>query len=314
MSNIVSAILVTGALFAGSPDVLVRATEKGAPEATISALSGSVVAGLTSAGQDAAAGAAWAGSCADDACVREAMSGTSAAAVVILSVEQHDNVYRFSLEARDADSGERLATVDDTCEICGLDEVAELVELRAAALGERLDRPTEGTLSVTSEPAGAEVYLDGNKVGMTPIELSVAEGAHSVRLVKRGFLDDTRTVDVQVGMEDSMRFKLVAEPEGSAVARRWYVAGGVSMGLGVVGLAAGIPLMLLDTKPYEGNCRADPLGNCAKLYDTMGVGASLTTAGVIGLGAGTAMVLIGRKHSRSRAELEPAPGGLAVRF
>ncbi|MBV1857693.1 MAG: hypothetical protein KUG77_04715, partial [Nannocystaceae bacterium] len=87
-----------------------------------------------------------------------------------------------------------------------------------------------------------------------------------------------------------------------------------SLGLGLVGVAAGIPLIVKDGKPYETNCRADPLGNCANLYDTGGAGASLATAGVIGLGAGTAMLLIGRKRRTRPMEVQPTVGGVAGRF
>ena len=48
--------------------------------------------------------------------------------------------------------------------------------------------------------------------------------------------------------------------------------------------------------------------------ETLGVEVNGMTLGVIGLGAGTAMLLIGRKRRAARTELEPAPGGMAVRF
>lgn len=307
----VSEILVAGALLAGSPEVLVRATESGAPTQTVSALSDSAIRGLSSADVDAALGAPWGVSCADDACVREAMSTISAAVVVVLSVEQQDNVYRFELDARDARTGQRLVSAKDSCEICGLDEVAELVELRAAALASRLDPPTEGTVRILSEPPGAAVYVDDRNVGVTPMDVPLEEGTHTVRVEKRGFLEEGRAIEVEAGVGADVRFRLM--PEAAALdesARRWFIAGGASLGLGVVGVAAGIPLILMDTQPYEANCRADVEGNCARLFDTMGAGASLTAAGAIGIVAGTAMLLTGRKRRVASTE----PGGVAIRF
>ena len=311
----VSEILLAGALLAGPPEVLVRATENRAPAETTSTLSDSVIRGLSSAGVDAALGDPWDGTCTDDACVREAMSTTSAAVVIVLSVEQQDNVYRFELDARNARSGQRLVSAEDSCEICGVDEVAELVELRAAALASRLDPPSEGTVRILSEPPGAAVYVDDRNVGVTPMDVPLEAGAHNVRVEKRGFIEEGQSIDVEAGVESDVRFRLMPEvAEVDKSTRRWFIAGGVSLGLGVAGVAAGIPLILMDTQPYEANCRADAEGNCAQLFDTMGAGASLTTAGVIGLGAGTAMLLIGRKRRAARTELEPAPGGMAVRF
>lgn len=313
-----AAVSIVGALIAGSPDVELRLVETKAPAETVSVLSESVVTGIVRSGRVAEISGIWREDCADDACFREAMSSTSASAVVLLTVDQRDNVYRFGLEARSVATGERLASVDDVCEICGLEEVAELVELRAAALGERLERPAEGTVRVTSDPPGATVLVDGRTVGATPIELVLPAGPHAVRVEKPGFLENAESLEVRSGVDDELRFRLVAVvvpvSTKNKSARRWFTAGGVSLGLGLAGIAAGIPLVIMDGNPYEADCRADPLGNCADLYDTMAAGSALTTAGVIGLAAGGAMLLIGRKRRSLPMEVQPTAGGLAVRF
>ncbi len=242
------------------------------------------------------------------------MSSTSASAVVLLTIDQRDNVYRFGLDARSVATGERLASVDDVCEICGIEEVAELIELRSAALGASLDRPTDGTIRITSNPGGAAVFVEDRLVGNTPVELVLPAGPHAIRVEKPGFLNDAEAVEVRSGVDDELRFRLVAMPARDRSARRWSIAGGVSLGLGLAGLAAGIPLVILDARPYKPDCRADALGNCAELYDTMAAGASLTTAGVIGLGAGVSMLLIGRKRRSLPVEVQPRAGGVAVRF
>jgi len=308
------AFSIAGALFAGSPDVELRVVESEAPVETVSVLSDSAVAGIAVSGRFVEIGAAWREDCAADACFREAMSSTSASAVILLTVDQRDNVYRFGLEARSVATGQRLASVDDVCEICGLEEVAELVELRAAALGERLDRPEEGTVRITSNPPGATVMVDDRAVGATPLELVLPAGPHNVQVEKRGFLEDTKAVEVRSGVDEEMRFRLVVVPTKDKSARRWMTVGGVSLGLGLAGIAAGIPLVILDGRPYESDCRPDVLGNCAELYGTMAAGASLTTAGVIGLGAGGAMLLIGRKRRSLPMEVRPTAGGIAGRF
>lgn len=54
-----------------------------------------------------------------------------------------------------------------------------------------------GELRVTSEPAGAQVLLDGRPVGRTPLHLRrVAPGDHRVVLRRPGYRDGTRTVRV----------------------------------------------------------------------------------------------------------------------
>jgi len=315
MSILVREFLLAGALMAESApsEVAVRATASDAPPETVSMLSARVIAGLEDAGFEPSLGGPWPAGCADDACASEAMQSTSAAAVILLSVEQHDNVYAFVLEARAAD-GAVLGRVEDVCEICGEDEVAELVELRAGSMSELLESARLGTVHVVSEPIGAEVVIDGATVGFAPIAVELPPGTYAVQLRKPGFVDDRKSIEVVGGVDSRVGVTLLRQPNPSVRPRGWFIAGGVATGLGVAGLAAGIPLVLIDTDPYERNCRADPQGNCAKLYDTMGAGASLTTAGAIGVGAGTVMLLLGRRHRLQQAEIEAAPGGVAVRF
>jgi hypothetical protein len=48
------------------------------------------------------------------------------------------------------------------------------------------------TLSVSSSPAGANVYVDGRDTGkLTPAQVSVEKGQHSILVRKQGFLDET---------------------------------------------------------------------------------------------------------------------------
>ncbi len=52
-------------------------------------------------------------------------------------------------------------------------------------------------LEVQSEPAGAAVYVDGQLKGATPVAVEgIAAGDHTVRVVKVGFLENSRVVSV----------------------------------------------------------------------------------------------------------------------
>jgi hypothetical protein len=54
-------------------------------------------------------------------------------------------------------------------------------------------------LEVQSEPAGAAVYVDGQLKGATPVAVEgIVSGDHTVRVVKEGFLENSRTVAVPV--------------------------------------------------------------------------------------------------------------------
>jgi hypothetical protein len=57
------------------------------------------------------------------------------------------------------------------------------------------------TMAVTSDPAGASVFLDGKDTGrVTPTQFSVDKpGAHTVLVRKQGYLDETANANLQVG-------------------------------------------------------------------------------------------------------------------
>jgi serine/threonine protein kinase len=57
------------------------------------------------------------------------------------------------------------------------------------------------TVSVSSEPAGASIWMDGKDTGrVTPAQISVDKaGNHSFAFKKQGYLDETTTANLQVG-------------------------------------------------------------------------------------------------------------------
>jgi hypothetical protein len=57
--------------------------------------------------------------------------------------------------------------------------------------------PDSGPLSVITTPSGAQVILDGQPVGVTPLSLpSVSGGQHNVLLTMEGFNDYTENISV----------------------------------------------------------------------------------------------------------------------
>jgi hypothetical protein len=57
-----------------------------------------------------------------------------------------------------------------------------------------------GSLSVTTTPAGAQVYVDGAMKGVTPATIpGLSAGTHAVRLVMAGYSDLNTTITVDAG-------------------------------------------------------------------------------------------------------------------
>jgi hypothetical protein len=59
--------------------------------------------------------------------------------------------------------------------------------------------PSTGKLSLSSDPSGADIEIDGSFVGNTPSDLQVAEGEHTIAVKKSGFKDWQRTMKVSSG-------------------------------------------------------------------------------------------------------------------
>jgi PEGA domain len=57
----------------------------------------------------------------------------------------------------------------------------------------------EGTASVTSEPDGADMFIDSVGRGRTPALLKLKPGKHSVQVVHSGYRDWISEVDVKTG-------------------------------------------------------------------------------------------------------------------
>jgi len=92
---------------------------------------------------------------------------------------------------------------------------------------------TPGAISVASEPTGAAVYVDGQFVGHTPLDVkSLLPGDHRVRVVKDGFLENGRIVSVAAGRTGSLQVRLTARTATDALPEGQTSGGGISSGGG----------------------------------------------------------------------------------
>jgi hypothetical protein len=129
-----------------------------------------------------------------------------------------------------------------------------------------------GSLSVETDPVGATVMVDGESWGTTPVALrAIAPGDHRVRVVKQGYLDNSRVVSVQAGQagrvqvkltphgqQDAVRAQVDTAPppqkEGGSSKKKW-----VFIGLGAA--AVGTAVYVVATKngpPVAGTIGASP--------------------------------------------------------
>jgi hypothetical protein len=63
-------------------------------------------------------------------------------------------------------------------------------------------------VAVQSDPAGADIYIDGQMVGQTPSTFDLAAGEHQINALLAGYQDWVRRVHVLAGSEISLNAKL----------------------------------------------------------------------------------------------------------
>ena len=65
--------------------------------------------------------------------------------------------------------------------------------------------PISGALNIVSKPDGAEVFIDGQKVGVTPLKVDKSGGQYSVRVSSNNYQDILENIEVRRGQERVQR-------------------------------------------------------------------------------------------------------------
>jgi hypothetical protein len=109
-----------------------------------------------------------------------------------------------------------------------------------------------GTLSVTTDPDNADVYVDGRLAGQTPTSIAaLSAGEHRVRIVKNGYLENARLVTLAAGEPTRLNVKLtkttgvsnetagqVTSTGGGGGSKKWLWIGLAGAGAAAVVVAA----------------------------------------------------------------------------
>lgn len=169
-------------------------------------------------------------------------------------------------------------------------------------------------VSITTQPAGATVYVDDQPLGTTPFPapLMLSPGAHTVRAERKGHVAARRALDVAPGDTEDLLLVLSAEGEGGgSSAWAW-----TTLGTGVALVGAGVGFFAHYGIQYGKATLDPPPGRAA---DTVGT-EDLIAGGVLaGVGAGlvvTSFFLWPDQESADAARavpsLSPTPGGAVL--
>jgi len=89
------------------------------------------------------------------------------------------------------------------------------------------------TLSVTSDPAGAAILVDGKETGrLTPAKIAVEKGGHKIVVRKTGFADASVSTDITEGETFEFAPKLQPGSSESAIGKLKSFFGGIPTGKG----------------------------------------------------------------------------------
>lgn len=262
------------------------------------------------------------------ACVEELKAG-GAGYLVTTRVNVADRTYEFTVEAYDVRDGSKITSTADTCTLCGIAEAEEMLERQSASVLQKLENLRLGPASftVSTTPAGAQIFVDGELRGTAPLTLELEDGEHSVAAVHPGFARQERALSAVQGTREEVEFKLNPLPVQATRSgfdrAKLYPIGWAALGVGVASLVTGGVFLGLDEKPYKAQCSGDDVdgrGNCRQRYDTLAHGGALVGVGAALAITGTALVVVGAKARKSggeprmRARLGPRGGSLQIRF
>ena len=132
---------------------------------------------------------------------------------------------------------ERTDVVQTASEKCGCGGEDILAASEAIALTLMGIEAKMGTLVIQTTPVAANVFVDGDKKGVTPINVKVKPGSHKIIVAAKGYGMLERVTTVAPGITQSLNFSLKKEK------RKWYAAWWFYTIVGVVvtgGVAAAV--------------------------------------------------------------------------
>lgn len=203
------------------------------------------------------------------------------------------------------------------CENCTVDQAGQ-------ALGDLVKKVVlldaakpRGQLEVTAADAkGVDVLVDGRRLGFTPFKRQVFAGPHQITVSASGYRSHRENVVVEEGKKKVVaNVKLQKGSDKQMVELRgprpkWRVI------TGIAGIAAGLTLVGFGASALSvnGQCIDTPVGGmrCHDIYQTLGIGGSLTGIGAALIIGGAVLVALPGEKKVMQVGLAPTASGLVL--
>jgi len=263
-------------------------------------------------------------SCVDRPCRQTLARRTASSYLVQTNVNAHARRYEIHLEVVDGRSGEVIVQSRETCELCGLAEVGEILQHHGAALRARIDAFAldPPVLRIETRPRGAWIKLNGRAIGRSPLEHVTIPGEHELEATHPGYVSQKRRLRLVAGVTETVALWLQPMPRVNHDIHLERL-GWAALAIGSLAVATGITLLVLDDRPIRTICSGNDVdadGDCRYRYDTKIAGAIVLVTGAALTATGTGLTIgLGRKHRRQTSShlqtriLSHGPG-LHVRF
>lgn len=263
----------------------------------------------------------------DEACLLDRGRQIGATYLLESDISKPGPDHRIVLQARSIEDGQIAARVEGVCEICGDAELEARVADLAAAIEARLQDLSRRPASVVvrGAPEGAEVYFDGERVGVTPFEGDFQPGTHQIELRAPGFVTETIQWTADRGEVERIRYELEPLVTGDGPGAWVAPTAWTFVGAGLAAIGGGVALIMIDERPHQATCSAeyqDMDGDCPFRLQTMPAGIGVGAAGVVLAGVGAGLLIWKAKGSKRKAadssaaslDVGPTRVGLRLRF
>lgn len=261
--------------------------------------------------------------CTTTTCLEKVGTLVGARRFVRARVEASGASYTIELTLLGADvEGAVVRRAERSCAVCTISEANDAMSQAAADLGARVAAPTKVKVLLKSDPPGAQLEVDGEAVGVTPVTVELVPGEHAYRaersdgggVVEGRFAAEAKPDGSPVEVAIGLAAVTPVEPAPPRASRfrvwKWASAGGAA-----AALVTGVTLIAIDGNGVD--CESGAL-QCPSVRDTMAGGVALTAVGV-GLGGLAAWMFMhdGPPAAAATAEgrsaaVVPLRGGAAV--
>lgn len=274
--------------------------------------------------------------CTTDTCWAELARRQGALAAVRLQIKVVDRDYVIDMSGLSTRDATLITASNERCGLCGFGEANELAQATGSMFANKLRSllPT-GSVSIQTTPSRAQVFIDGELRGSTPLTLSseLQPGPHDLRIQAPGHATYAQRIVVEDGdpLELNVTLESLASTEGQTSAaisdpatRRplnvpWIV-GWASLSSGLAVATAGAVFVGLDGRDYERRCAGEDVdaeGDCRLEYTSEAQGIAMLTVGAVAIGASIPLLVYGAKLrtnvGRVDVAVSPTLSGFRVR-